>query len=65
MGPDGAGGGAALGFLITWFPRLFSLGPVVFLGHHSLHVFVWHAVLFAAFTVWVKTQGLPPGILAA
>jgi hypothetical protein len=30
----------AIGFLITWFPRLFSLGPVAFLGRHSLHVFV-------------------------
>jgi hypothetical protein len=35
---------------------------VAFLGRHSLHVFVWQvAVLFAAFPVWVWTQGLPPG----
>ena len=51
-----------LGFLITWFPRVFSFGPVAFLGRHSLHVFVWHVVvLFAFFPVWVWTQGLAPG----
>jgi hypothetical protein len=35
---------------------------VAFLGCQSLHMFVWQvAVLFAAFPVWVWTQGLPPG----
>ena len=52
----------AIGFLIAWFPRAFSFGPVAFLGRHSLHVFVWQvAILFVAFPVWVWTQGLPPG----
>lgn len=52
----------AIGFLITLFPRAFALGPMAFLGRHSLHVFVWQvAVLFVAFPVWVWTQGLPLG----
>ena len=50
-----------VGLLIGWFPGGFSAGPVVFLGRHSLHVFVWQVgLLYAAFPVWVWTQTLPP-----